>query len=410
MKILHINYSESIGGAATAANRLHKALLKNGVDSKMLVCEKKSNDNTVIGPDTKLEKSINLVRPMLDQVPIKFYKSKSKTMFSTAWLTYKSIIKKINQMNSDIVHLHWINNGMLRVEDLAIIKVPIVWSLHDMWAFTGGCHYDEECGGYKNNCGNCKVLNSIKNRDLSLKVFSRKKKTYSKINNLTIVGLSKWLTKSAKKSTLLKNSNVVNLPNLIDTDLYKPLDQNLCRDLFKLPKDKKLVLFGAMGATSDPRKGYSKLKDALDKIDSEVTEFVAFGNTESQISSGLKININFIGRKDDDESLVALYNACDVMVVPSIQENLSNVIMESLACGTPVVAFNIGGNEDMIDHNINGYLARPFDTKDLAEGIEWVLWNSNYLDLSAAARKTVVENFSEKFIVEKYTQLYKQVL
>ena len=347
---------------------------------------------------------------MLDQVPIKFYKSKSKTMFSTAWLTYKSIIKKINQMNSDIVHLHWINNGMLRVEDLAIIKVPIVWSLHDMWAFTGGCHYDEECGGYKNNCGNCKVLNSIKNRDLSLKVFSRKKKTYSKINNLTIVGLSKWLTKSAKKSTLLKNSNVVNLPNLIDTDLYKPLDQNLCRDLFKLPKDKKLVLFGAMGATSDPRKGYSKLKDALDKIDSEVTEFVAFGNTESQISSGLKININFIGRKDDDESLVALYNACDVMVVPSIQENLSNVIMESLACGTPVVAFNIGGNEDMIDHNINGYLARPFDTKDLAEGIEWVLWNSNYLDLSAAARKTVVENFSEKFIVEKYTQLYKQVL
>ena len=179
MKILIVNKSDIQGGAARAAYRLHKSLLAQDIDSQMLVTSKSGDDFTVVGPQTKVQKLISKARPTLDNIPTKFYKNRTKTPFAISWLPFSNIVNKINEINPDIVHLHWICGGMMRIEDIARIKAPIVWSLHDMWAFTGGCNYDEECQGYKLECGNCKVLGSKKENDLSKKIFNRKQKIYN---------------------------------------------------------------------------------------------------------------------------------------------------------------------------------------------------------------------------------------
>ena len=410
MKILIVNTSDIDGGAARASYRLHKSLLALHVDTKMLVQNKISCDFTVIAETSKLRKGFNKLRPTIDSLPIGFFKERTKTLFSPSWFGFSNIVDQINEMNPDIVHLHWICGGMMTIEDIARIKAPIVWSLHDMWAFTGGCHYDEECQGYEKECGNCKVLGSDKENDLSKKIFKRKQKAFTQKKDITIVGISNWLNECSKNSTLLKDKNHINLPNPLDTNIFKPFDKEKARELWGLPKDKKLVLFGAMGATSDPRKGFYELMESLEKIEDSNVELVIFGSERCEDTKDLGFNVYYLGQLYDDVSLVTLYNSVDVMIVPSLQENLSNTIMESLACGVPVVGFDIGGNADMIDHERNGYLAKPYSTIDLAFGIEWVLNNNNYKILCQNARNKVLNNFDSVVLAEKYIELYKSIV
>lgn len=411
MKILIVNTSDIEGGAARAAYRLHQSLLDSGIDSQMLVQSKTSDDYTVLIEDKKLIKYFNKLRPVLDSLPIRFYKNHTKTLFSPSYFPFSNIVDRINKINPDIVHLHWICGGMMRVEDIARIKVPIVWSLHDMWTFTGGCHYDEECKEYEKECGNCPVLGSDKQNDLSQKVWQRKQKTFNSKKDMTIVGLSSWLNECSKSSSLLKNKNHINLPNPIDTNTFKPFDKEKARELWSLPKDKKLILFGAMGATSDPRKGFEELSIAIQKFDKNLNiEFVVFGSSKPQNAPDLGFKTHYLGSLHDDVSLVTLYSAVDVMVVPSLQENLSNAIMESLSCGTPVVGFDVGGNSDMIEHQNTGYLAKPFDATDLKDGIEWVLNTPNYEELCVNAREKVVREFDSVVVANKYVKLYDEIM
>ncbi|MAF15517.1 MAG: glycosyl transferase family 1 [Marinomonas sp.] len=409
MKVLIVNTSDIQGGAARAAHRLHHALLSSGVDSHMLVHSKLTDEYSIIGPEKKFEKLIARTFPSLDSLFVNKYKQRSKTLFSANWLPNSSLIERINEFDPDIVHLHWINSGMIRIEDIAKIKAPIIWSLHDMWAFTGGCHYDEECGKYQNSCGECPVLSSNKENDLSKKVWKRKQSTYEKIENITVVGLSKWLADCSSSSSLLGSKEVVNLPNPIDTAKFSPFDKLESRKLFNLPLDKKLILFGAMGATSDPRKGFIELTSALDYLPEDY-ELVVFGSSEPKTSQGFKQKTHYLGQLHDDISLRALYSAADVMIVPSLQENLSNAIMESLACGTPVVGFSIGGNSDLIEHEKNGYLAKPFETADLAKGIEWVLNVKKHEELCQNARDKVLREFDGQVVAKKYIQLYRSII
>jgi len=183
MKILIVNTYDILGGAAKAAYRLHRSLLSAGIDSKILVQTKKSDDYTVIPiyGSNKIGKAFSLIRPTLDQIPLKFYKNRIKTPFSPACLPFSKAIEKIKEINPDIVHLHWIAGGMIKIEDLAKIDKPIVWTLHDNWAFTGGCHIKWNCEKYTDICGACPVLGSNKEYDLSKKVWFRKKKKFSKI-------------------------------------------------------------------------------------------------------------------------------------------------------------------------------------------------------------------------------------
>lgn len=410
MKILIANSSDITGGAARAAYRLHQALLKQDVDSQMLVQSKTSDDYHVLAPETKLNKGFSKLRPILDSLPVRYYKHRTKTLFSPSYLPFSSVVERINIINPDIVHLHWIAGGMMRIEDIAKIKAPIVWSLHDMWAFTGGCHYDEGCGGYRNNCGHCKVLGSAKEDDLSAKVFRRKLKTYSDIQNLTIVGLSRWLTQAAQQSSLFKHVPVINLPNPIDTTIFSPMDKLIARDLFNLPQNKKLILFGALAATSDPRKGFEQLSVALDNVDAENTELVVFGSSEPQAPQGFKQKSHYLGHLHDDVSLRVIYSAADVMIVPSLQEAFGQTASEAMACGTPVVAFGITGLLDIVDHLENGYLAKPFDTNDLARGIGAMLNAENYTELCQSARDKILREFDSKFVADKYIELYEQLI
>ena len=405
MKILIVNTSDILGGAARAAYRLHKSLLAEGVDSRMLVQNKASDDWTVIGPSSKLQKGIGQIRPALDNMLTKLCRNKAKTLFSTSWLPFGGIVDKINSIDPDIVHLHWICGGMMTIEDIAKIRAPVVWSLHDMWAFTDGYHYDEAYDIYKDSC-----QNGVKSF-LSNRVFSRKQKTYARKRDITIVGLSSWLNECSKNSELLKGKQHVNLPNPIDTGVFKAFNKKEARKLWNLPHNKKLILFGAMSAASDPRKGFGELREALCKLKGNNNiELVVFGSSEPEESLNFGFKIHYLGSLLDDISLVSLYSAVDVVVVPSTQENLSNVIMESLSCSTPVVGFKIGGNSDMIDHKGNGYLARAFDTVDLKCGIEWVLNNPQYEEICINAKEKVLVKFDSSLVAKKYVNLYESTL
>ena len=410
MKILHISSTDIGGGAGRATLKLHAALLRSGIDSKVLVQNKFSDGLKVFGPNNLTQKFFSKARPTLDLLLVKKYKNRTKTQFSPSLLLFSGIIDRINEFSPDIVHLHWICSGMLSIKDLEKISVPIVWNLRDMWPFTGGCHYDEGCGGYLNKCGNCVVLGSKRKHDLSSRIFSRKRYVYSKLKNLTVVGLSHWITNCAKNSNLFREKNVVNLPNPIDTLRFQPIEKKFARKILSLPQDKKVILYGAMEATSEPRKGYNIFIESLKKLSIHNYEFVVFGRRSSQDDMELTTKVHYVGQLYDDISLQILYSAADVVIVPSIQENLSNVILESLSCGTPVVGFNVGGNCDMIEHKNNGYLAEPFSTDDLATGIEWVLSSKNYKILCSNARSKVLKEFDSAVVASKYIELYHQIL
>lgn len=410
MKILIVSTFDIQGGAARAAYRLHRALLNEEIDSQMLVQSKSSDDYTVIGPESKIQKGLGIIRPTLDHLPVNKYKNRTDGYFSPSWLPLSKIVKQINSIKPDVVHLHWIAGGMMRIEDIASIDAPIVWSLHDDWPFTGGCHVKWDCDRYLYSCGKCPILNSTNTNDLSRKIYFRKFNTYSKLKRIYITGVSHWLVECAQKSSLLNNFPVTCFPNLIDTKTFLPFEKESARKLLNIPDNKKIILFGAISATSDINKGFQLLVEALQLIESENIELVVFGSSQPKIKPPFKQKTHYIGHMHDDVSLRILYSAADVMVVPSLQEAFGQTASESMACGTPVVAFATSGLLDIVDHKINGYLAKPYETNDLASGIEWVLLNREYEKLCLNAREKVVMSFSHDVVVKQYIELYKKII
>lgn len=410
MKVVHVNTTDNQGGAARAAYRLHRALLDASIDSKMLVQVKSLDDYTVIGAQNNLQKAASFLRPFLDSLPTKLYKKQASLPFSTAWAPYNGMVQRINALSPDIVHLHWIGNGMIRIEEIAKIQAPIVWTMHDSWAFTGGCHVRWECNKYKNKCGSCPILASNKEYDLSTSVFKRKETVYAKIKNLTITGPSRWISSCASESHLLKSRKVINLPIPLDTLLFSPIEKHNARSILNLPKNKKLILFGAKSATTDVNKGFKQLVEGINKLNNNDVELLIFGSSKPKESQGLKLKTHYLGHLHDEISLKLVYNAADVMIVPSIQETFGQTASEAMSCGTPVVAFGTTGLLDIVDHKINGYLAQPFDTDDLAYGIEWILLHPNYEELSKNSRHKVLSSFDSKFVTKNYIDLYKNII
>lgn len=407
MKVLIVSTFDLKGGAAKAAYRLHKSLNKNNVDSTMLVQFKESINPKVITNKKWFASYLAKFKAILNYSPLWFYKD--NIHFSASFTPSFDIINKINSIKPDIVHLHWIGAGMLKIEDLLKIKAPIVWSLHDNWAFTGGCHVMWDCEKYKNNCGKCPNLNSQNEYDLSRRQWRRKQSTYENLNQLTIVGMSNWISKKAKESTLLKNKRIITLPNLLETEFFKPLDIKVGRFRWNLPHDKKIILFGANWADQDINKGYNTLFESINKLTGDF-EIAIFGMEESNNLQRFNYKTHYLGYIKDEQDLRLLYSAADVTLVPSLQENLSNVIMESMSCGTPVVAYNIGGNSDLIEHKINGYMAEPYKISDFVRGIEWVLHNEALHELKKKSRDKIQMEFDEQLISFKYQKMYESLI
>ncbi len=411
MKIVTVNHSDIGGGAAKAAYRLHSSFLDNNINSIFFVYIKKSNDPSVIAYSKKYSSFKSVIRNTLEMLPLRLYKKRSPIFFSAAWVRSSNIIREINRLKPDIVHLHWICGGMLRIEDLVKINAPIVWTLHDNWVFTGGCHVKWECEKYKQSCGSCPRLGSKKENDLSNRIWKRKKKAFSKIKNLSLIGPSNWILKCSKESSLLKNNYHINIPNPLDIFKFKPVDKNAARELWNLPKNKKLILYGAVDATSDINKGFKEFSEAIQKLSCENVELIVFGGPTRNESDLFGLKTHHIGFLNDEESLITLYSSADCMVVPSLQEAFGQTASEAMACQTPVVAFNHSGLKDIVDHKVNGYLAIPFDTDDLSRGIDWVLnKGTNYKELCVNARNKIVHNFNSDLIVENHIKLYREII
>jgi glycosyltransferase involved in cell wall biosynthesis len=409
LKPLLLNTNDIKGGAAKAAYRLHCGLKDIGVNSLMLVGQKHSDDISVISRWNKLG---GYLRPRLDMLPLKLYPNRNIFPFHPAYLPERLAADALSY-NPDIIHLHWICSGYLRIETLKKFHIPIVWTLHDSWAFTGGCHLPFECKRYQDCCGKCPILGSEKEHDLSYHIWKRKKTTWKDLD-LTVVTPSRWLAGCAKSSSLFRDINVEAIPNGLDTEQFKTGDRVEARRILSLPQDKKLLLFGAKDSINDKNKGFVLLVSALrllaQKGWSDKAEMIIFGASEptSQPDPGLKFH--FMGHLHNNISLANLYVAADVFVLPSIQENLPNTIMESLACGTPVVAFDVGGVGEMVEHKKNGYLVKALDTTDLAEAIEWVLGDQKRLtSLGIAAREKAVSEYSIELQTKRYLDLYQEI-
>jgi glycosyltransferase involved in cell wall biosynthesis len=413
MKVCLLSHSDSQGGAFIAAYRLHQGLRKIGVDSTMLVGDKRRDDWTVLSGESKLEKAWVKIAPSLDALPKLFYPQRDLVPYSLQWSPDR-VANKVKKINPDIINLHWINAGYLQIESLAKFKKPIVWTLQDMWPFTGGCHYSEECDRYTQSCGACPQLHSNQNWDISRWVWQRKAKAWKNLN-LTIVTPSRWLADCARNSSLFQDLRIETIAFALDIQMYRPIEQKLARHLLNLPHDKQLILFGAISATGDCRKGFQLLLPALQKLNQTKQpyqiELVVFGASEPIDSPDLGFKVHYLGRLNDDILLALVYSAADVMIVPSIQESFGQTASEALSCGTPVVAFNATGLKDIVEHQQNGYLAQPFEVEDLAKGIAWVLEDrERYGKLCDRAREKVVQEFSLEVQSKRYLSVYRELL
>lgn len=400
MKVLVVNAYFSRGGAARAAQRLAAALTEVGIDVEYIS----------VFPDSMSWRARfeYLLRAFVDRIP-GYLLSRKRVMFSQGRLSHPAVVNRLVKSDADIVHFHWMQGGALSFDDMLSVNKPVFVSLHDMWLFTGGCHYDDECGRYSDSCGSCPVLTSFKDRDLSFYNLESKRRSILKhgLNHVSIVGLSQWLARAARSSSLFREARVYNLPNPINTNVFYPREAFLLRKQLRISSSRKIVLFGAM-QSDDVRKGGDFLRRAISKMNRHNVSLVIFGGGGESFS--LFEDVHVLGHIGTDEELAVLYSGADVMVVPSLQENLSNAVMESMACGTPVVAFDTGGNGDMIDHLKNGYLARLRDVDDLAQGIDWIIHNSEMAELRTNARGKVLREFDQLVVAEKYKTLYKEVL
>ncbi|MGI0484472.1 glycosyltransferase family 4 protein [Pantanalinema rosaneae CENA516] len=410
MKPLLVSASDLDGGAARAAYRLHHGLLLKGVQSRLLVRDKLGIDINTVKHKTLASK----LAANLDAAPTHFYSRRVCSMFTPQWFP-DTIAPSIQELAPDIINLHWIGLGYIQIETLAKFKQPIVWTLHDMWAFTGGCHYIYNCDHYTVSCGNCPQLQSHTDWDLSRLVWQRKKNAWKNLN-LTIVTPSRWLAKCASASSLFRNTPIEVIPNGIDPVIYRPINYQIARNLLNFPLDKKLVLFGSASATSDPRKGFQFLQAALkilrqSDLQSQIV-LVVFGASASSSNEDLGFQCYYLNKLNDDIALALAYASADVFIAPSVQDNLPNTIMEALACGTPCVTFDIGGMPDMIEHQKNGYLAKPFEIEDLAQGIKWILQqgSNQYQILRKNARQKVEREFTQEMQAKKYQSLFQKIL
>lgn len=395
MKVLHLTTGVS---TQSAVYRLHKALLNEGIESYIYAGIKSLDEKEILynRNDLRLKILARIERQLLNLYPRREPKPWNIGFFDN------TINKTIKEINPDIIHLHWINQ-FVSIKQIAKFNKPIVWTLHDSWPFTGGCHIPYPCEKFKIRCEQCPQLNSKKAYDLSRVIFDLKKKSWEG-TNLNIIGPSKWMAQCAQESNLLSRHRILNIPNCIDTEYYNPKDKVLSRLKFNLPVDKKLILFGANNAKNDKNKGYDLLLEAfkiLRKKKSDV-ELVVFGSKE--IKYNKESGIHEIGYINNPKIFPYLYSSADVVVNASISENFSNVILESLACGTPVAAFNIGGNSDfqLIEQDMVT-LAPAFSMQVLANNIHSQLvqsTNPNHIS------KLIENNFGLLKIANTHHQLY----
>ena len=381
MRILIINTSERTGGAAVAANRLMEALKNNGVKAKMLVRDKETDSLTVCGLSAKWRTQWNFLwERFVIWVHLHFQR---EHLFEMDIANCGVDITKMPEFEeADVIHLHWVNQGMLSLENIRKILAtgkPVVWTMHDIWPATAICHYARGCEAFHTECKNCKLLPGFV--DLANKVWKRKLRMLEG-QRVTYVACSKWLAEEARKSALLKGQVVTNIPNPIDTHVFHPLDKQKAREALGLPRDKRIILFVS----------------------------AILGGHAEDVAAQLALPVHALGYVSKPQRIVEVYNSADVFVLPSLEDNLPNTLMEAMACGVPCVGFQVGGIPEMINHQQNGYVAKFRDVDDLAAGIRYVLDEADYAQLSKQCVMKVAHSYSQQSVANRYLEIYEAAM
>lgn len=417
MRVLIVNTSEKTGGAAVAANRLMAALNNNGVKAKMLVRDKETDDLSVVGlgHDT-LQRWRFLWERWCIFCRLHFSKA---NLFGIDTAQCGADITRLREFKeADVVHLHWINQGMLSLKSIRKILdsgKPVVWTMHDIWPATALCHYARGCERFKISCKNCPMLpNGGSNNDLSASVWNKKRRVLTG-KSIFFVACSRWLEGEAKKSAMLAGQSLTNIPNAIDAHTFCPRDKNKAKQAAGLPQDKRIILFVSQRVT-DQRKGMDYFIEAIKVLVRERpdaakdTGIAILGGHSEELAEQLALPVYPLGYVSDEKKIVNIYNSADTFVLPSLEDNLPNTIMESMACGVPCVGFNVGGIPEMINHQKNGYIATPRNAEDLAKGILWVMDEARRETLSQEARRKVLLHYSQQSVAMRYIETYNQAL
>lgn len=390
MKVLLVSTSECSGGGAIAARRLMEALAKNNVEVKMMVRDKQTNDPRVIRIGNKLPKLLERLT-ILPHIGF----DRSRLWQTDIANTGISITATQEFREADVIHLHWVNQGMISLDEMGKIMSSgkrVVCTLHDEWAYLGVCHYRGNCT--ENECRNCPLLSG----SLPHSNYIRKHNLYHQWHP-TLVGCSKWIAQEAQKA--LPGEHIAHINNCIPANLFHPTDMQQARKTLSLPADKQLILFCSQKVT-DERKGMIYLTEALQKLPDSNLHLVVVGKDSEKIPLPSGIEATHFGSVNE-QTMPMLYNAVDVFVTPSLQDNLPNTIAEAMSCGTPCVGFNVGGIPEMIDHLQNGYVAGYRQTDDLAAGIRYVLSH----DLRQNARLKAATAYNETDVALQYIKLYQ---
>jgi glycosyltransferase involved in cell wall biosynthesis len=399
MKILFVNSYDSRGGAAKASIRIFESVNSlQGLEASFIV-KKKESLNVQIKEHNSILTKINFFFEKI----IKLLFLKNKKIFSFPIFNNSDFFNVLKKLEPDLIHMHWVNDGFIQISDLMNIEQPILWTLHDDWPFTGGCHLTHECTKYIDCCNGCPHTRLI---DITSRSLSKKKKIFNNIN-LSICSPSQWLMDKSLSSNLFKNFLHFQIPNPINIKLFY---KNELAEIFSDQRPNKIILFGAHNFDEDSNKGFKILLQALSIIDNNNFTLAVFGNKTKLDLKDYSFKVIDLGKIYDEKFLIDVYSSADFIVAPSLQENFSNIILESMSCSLPVIAFNVGGNSDLILHKVNGYLCKNVSYQDLADGIKWMLHTKKLENLSTSSRKYVEENFTYEKISFKYLNAYKKIL
>ena len=414
MRILIVNTSERTGGAAVAASRLMEALCNYGVKAKMLVRDKETQSLTVSAlPGQRRSQCHFLWERFVIWLHLHF---RRQHLFDIDIANAGTDITRLPEFQeADVIHLHWVNQGMLSLKNIRKILEsgkPVVWTMHDIWPATAICHYARGCEAFQTECRHCPLMSGA--LDFSYRVWQQKQRMLQG-QRVTYVACSQWLADEARKSALLKGQLVISIPNPIDTHVFRPQDKQEARQALNLPTDKRIILFVSQRVT-DPRKGMSYFVDAVAKLVEKHPEMkqntvvAILGGHAEDVASQLSLPACPLGYVSNPKRIVEVYNSADAFVLPSLEDNLPNTLMESMACGVPCVGFQVGGIPEMIDHRQNGYVARFRDVDDLAACIRYVLDDADYAELSKSAVQKVAHSYSQQSVAKRYVEIYESAI
>lgn len=409
INVLHISSSNDSGGAARAAHRIHISQHNSGMDSRFLVDRTSLGGTGVFTPRQTIARALrSFLSPLVTALVATFQRPINPVLHSAAVFSSVST-KQINSQPADIVNLHSINGGMLSILAISRIKKPVIWTLHDTWAFSGAEHYDAGIERWRDRYS--RKSRPPQDRGLDVNRLSWILKSLLWRKGFGIVAPSEWMRDCVMSSSLMANWSVRVIPYPIDSKMWRPIQKEMAREVLGLSTENPMVLFGAIGGTKDPRKGFDLFQSSIPAILERIpgVQFLVFGDKPAR-EEFANLPVTFMGALHDDLTLRLAYSAADVFVITSRQDNLPNTGIEAQACGTPVVAFEVGGLPDVVEHLSTGYLAKPFDLEDLAAGVDWAFSEVQAGKIGPRCRERVKTVFSEERVSEMYSEFYAEAI